>query len=283
MAVLGTGIMGSGIAHSLLRAGLEVVAWNRTRARAEPLLAESAQLAASAQEAVQGASVVITVLADAPTTAAVMSGAVGKFQPGSVWVQMGTVGMDGIQELAALAQAAGVPFVDAPVSGSREPAKAGQLLVLASGPQSVRDQVGPAFEALGRATIWVGEEAGPATALKLVVNDWLLNLLGSLGEALRLTGTLGLDPKLFLAAISDGPLDAPLAQTKGAQMVERRFPPSFPLHLAEKDAELILQVASDRGLSLPMTRVVAGWLAHARALGHGDQDVAALFEGITGN
>ncbi len=278
MAVLGTGIIGSGIARSLLAAGLEVTVWNRTPGRAEPLRARGAQVAASAEEAVNGASVVITMLPDAAATTSVMARAIGSFSVGSVWVQMGTVGLTGIHELAALARAAGVALVDAPVSGSREPAESGQLLVLASGPQSVRDLVRPAFAALGRATVWVGEEAGPATALKLVVNDWLLNLLGSLGEALLLADALGLDPKLFLEAISGGPLDAAMAQAKGAQMMEHHFPPSFPLYLAEKDAELILQVAGEHGLALPMTGAVAGWLARARSLGHGDQDVAAVFE-----
>lgn len=270
-------MMGFGIAHALLSSGHLVTVWNRTRLRAEPLEAEGAELAASAAEAVQEASVVITMLPDAESTARVMADALTKFRPGAVWVQMGTVGMSGIQDLAAMAAAAGVAFVDAPVSGSREPAQAGELLILASGPASIRAEVQPVFDAVGRATIWAGEGAGPATALKLVVNDWLINLLGCLGEALALAGTLGVDPKRFLEAISGGPLDAPIAQTKGVLMVDQDFPPSFPLHLAEKDAELVLQAAQEHGVDLPITVAATALLARARSLGHGEEDVAAIY------
>lgn len=268
-------MMGFAIAHSLLSSGHLVTLWNRTRLRAEPLEAEGAELAASAGEAVQEASVVITMLPDAESTAQVMADALTKFRPGAVWVQLGTVGMSGIQDLAAMAAAAGVAFVDAPVSGSREPAQAGELLILASGPASIRAEVQPVFDAVGRTTIWAGEGAGPATALKLVVNDWLINLLGCLGKALA--GTLGVDPKRFLEAISGGPLAAPIAQTKAVLMVDQNFPPSFPLHLAEKDAELVLQAAQEHGVDLPITVAVTALLARARSLGHGEEDVAAIY------
>lgn len=215
-----------GTGHSLLSSGHLVTVWNRTRLWAEPLEAEGAELAPSAAEAVQEASVVITMLPDAESTARMMADALTKFRPGAVWVQMGTVGMSGIQDLAAMAAAAGLAFVDAPVSGSREPAQAGELLILASGPASIRAEVQPVFDAVGRATIWAGEGAGPATALKLVVNDWLINLLGCLGEALA--GSLGVDPSASWRRSRAGPWPLRSRRPRQFRWWTRTSRPAFP-------------------------------------------------------
>lgn len=120
-------------------------------------------------------------------------------------MRMGIVGMSGIQELAAMAKAAGVRFVEAPVSGSREPAQSGELLILAGGQLSIRTEVQPVFDAVGRATIWAGEKAGPSTSLKVAVNAWLISLLGCWGEALMLAGTLGANRGAFRKRSPAGP------------------------------------------------------------------------------
>src|SRR5581483_6860007 len=114
--------------------------------------------------------------------------------------------------LAGLARDAGVVFVDAPVSGTKAPAERGELLVLAAGAADARARCAPAFDAVGKSTVWVSERPGDATRLKLVVNDWLLGVLLALGEALAFAEALGLDGALFLDAIRGGPLDTPYAQ-----------------------------------------------------------------------
>jgi NAD binding domain of 6-phosphogluconate dehydrogenase len=132
VAVLGTGAMGLPMARNMLRAGLAVSAWNRSAERAEPLAAGGATIAATPAEAVQRADVVVTMLTDVNATATVAREALSAMRDDAVWAQMGTVGMDGTELCSSLAEERGVAFVDAPVSGTKEPAEQGNLIVLPS-------------------------------------------------------------------------------------------------------------------------------------------------------
>src|SRR3954466_12747681 len=140
LAVLGTGIMGAAMARNLLAAGLEVRAWNRTRDKAEPLADDGAKVAYSPVEAAEGADFVLTMLADADTVAEAVDseGALSALADDGVWLQMSTVGIEGSERLAGIADEHGVAYVDAPVLGTKEPAEQGQLIVLASGPEEIQ-------------------------------------------------------------------------------------------------------------------------------------------------
>jgi 3-hydroxyisobutyrate dehydrogenase len=277
VAVLGTGIMGSGMARSLLRAGHHVSAWNRTEEKAQPLAQEGAVVAASPAEAVKGADVVVTMLADGPTTAELMEGLLGEVQPDAVWAQMGTVGLESTEQLARLAGDAGVGFVDAPVLGTKQPAEKGELLVLASGPAALRERCTPVFDAVGKATLWLGEEPRAASGLKLVINHWLLGLVVGLAETIGLARALGVDPAKFLEAIDGGPINSPYAQIKGMAMLKGEFEPSFPLRLAHKDLSLVLEAAEARGFDAPLATAAASLFVRADDLGHGDEDMSAVY------
>jgi 3-hydroxyisobutyrate dehydrogenase len=183
IAFLGTGRMGGPMAANLARGGFGVRVWNRTISRAEALATDGAVVASSPAEAARGASVVITMLADGPATEQAATGPDGLLaaEPGTIWVQMGTVGADWTARLATTADAHGLIFVDAPVSGSEGPARAGQLVILASGPQQAQDVLAPIFGALGRATAWVGP-AGHGSRAKLVLNNWLADLTETTAE-----------------------------------------------------------------------------------------------------
>jgi 3-hydroxyisobutyrate dehydrogenase len=275
IAVLGTGIMGSGIARNLLAAGFPVRVWNRSREKAEPLAAAGAEIAPSPAEAAVDADILVTMLSDADSLADVMSD--GPLEAGpSVWVQMSTVGVEGTERLSRLAAEHEVAFVDAPVLGTRQPAEEGQLRVLASGPDEALDRCQPLFDAVGSKTLRLGP-AGQGSRLKLVTNVWVLTLAEGVAEALALAEGLGADPATFLDAIADGPLDSPYAKTKAKAMIEREFPPSFPLRWASKDAELIRAAAGSAGLELPLVEGIAEALARGVQAGHGDEDLAATF------
>src|SRR6185437_8209879 len=138
---------------------------------------------------------------------------------GAVWAQTSTVGIDGTAELAALASAHGVGFVDAPVMGTRQPAEEGKLTVLAAAPAELRDAVAPVFDAIGAKTVWVGEEPGAGHRLKLVANAWVFSVVTGTAQSIALAEKLGLDPQLFLDAIAGGAMDAPYVQLKGRAMV----------------------------------------------------------------
>jgi 3-hydroxyisobutyrate dehydrogenase len=277
LAVLGTGTMGAPIARSLLRAGYAVRVWNRTPAKTEALVARGARHAPHPAAAADGADVLITMLADGAAVEQAMTGPAGALpvlSPGAVWIQMSTIGVESTQRLATLAAQRGVAFVDAPVSGSSEPAENGQLVILASGAGPVRGRVEPIFDVLGRQTLWL-EHIGDGSRLKLALNNWLAVLVEGMAETLTLTATLGLDPHLFVHTIAGGPLASPYAVAKGNAMLAAQFRPGFPLRHAAKDATLARDAAQHHGLGLPLTAALLQRWQDAIALGHGDDDVAS--------
>ena len=222
VAVLGTGIMGAPMARNLAAAGHAVRAWNRSPEKAQGL--DGVEPAATIADAVRDAEVVVTMLSDADAVEAVVEDAL---VDGAVLVQTSTIGPEATASVAERAAAAGVPFVDAPVLGTKGPAEQGKLIVLASGPEDVRERVEPVFEAIGSKTLWLGE-AGAGSRLKLVVNTWLVSLTEGLAEAIALAEALDLDPQTFLDVIDGGPMGPPYASMKGKLMIERDFPPCVP-------------------------------------------------------
>ncbi|MET0191192.1 MAG: NAD(P)-dependent oxidoreductase [Pseudonocardia sediminis] len=278
VAVLGTGIMGSGIARSLLRAGLEVTVWNRSTDKAKPLADDGATVADSAAAAVRGADVVLTMLFDADAVADTMGPVLAEMGPDAVWAQCSTVGVDGTDRLAGLAAEHGVAFLDTPVVGTKQPAEKGELVVLVSGPPDAADRAAPVFDAIGSQTRRVGDDAGSASRLKLVVNAWLATVVNGVAQSVALAGDLGLDPQLFLDAISGQALDSPYAQLKGSGMVDGDFEPSFALDGVLKDAGLIREAAGTAGTGTGLLDAMIEKLRQASSDGHGEQDAAAVVE-----
>jgi 3-hydroxyisobutyrate dehydrogenase len=273
VAFFGTGIMGGPMAANLARAGLDVRVWNRTRAKAEPLAESGAQVAESPASAAEGADVVVTMLADGDAVASTFEAA--SVSPGTLWLQMSTVGIEWTDRLAAAADKAGAVFVDAPVLGTKQPAEQGQLIVLASGPEDVRDRAAEVFDVVGGRTLWLGD-AGKGSRLKLVMNAWVLTLTNGTAESLGLARALGLDPSLFLETIKGGGLDVPYAHLKGAAMLADEYPPAFPAKLAAKDARLVVEAAGD-AVDIAGARAVLAHLEAAVEAGHGDEDMAAVY------
>jgi 3-hydroxyisobutyrate dehydrogenase len=259
VAVLGTGTMGTPIARNLLHAGYEVRAWNRTPAKAQALVADGAGYAPEPSVAARGVDVLITMLADGAAVEHVMTGPTGALaalSPDAVWIQMSTIGVEWTGRMAELAARRGVAFVDAPVSGSSEPAEKGELVILASGAQPVRSRVAPIFDVLGRQTLWLAN-VGDGSRLKLALNNWLAVQVEGMAETLALSATLGLDPHLFVGTIAGGPLASTYAVAKGNAMLDADFRPGFPLRHAAKDATLARDAATDRGAAVtasPITR-----------------------------
>src|ERR687893_1019570 len=196
VAVLGTGIMGAAMVRNLLAAGFEVRAWNRSREKAEPLADDGASVADTPAEAAEGAGFVLTMLADADAVAEAVDGkdgALSTLPDDGVWLQMSTVGAEGHERLAGIADERGVFYVDAPVLGTKEPAEQGQLIVLASGPEEVRERSQPIFNAVAANALWLGP-AGAGSRLKLVTNNWIVGILSVLAETISLAEATGVDP-----------------------------------------------------------------------------------------
>ena len=270
VAVLGTGIMGSAMARNLVSAGLRTTVWDRSPTATAPLAGAGALVAGSPAEAVGDAQVVITMLPTAEVVTSVIfdSGVAGALPGGAVWAQMGTIGLaetTGINRRLGQ-QRPDVMFVDAPVSGSKGPAEAGQLLILASGPPAAAAAVRPVFSAIGRRTVWLGE-AGQGSRMKLAVNAYMSILIEGVAEALELAGQLGIDDSKLAEAIEGGPLDAPIADAKLHKMVRGDFAPEFPLEWALKDVDLAISAAGDDELPL-LAALSRQWHAAVDA-GHG--------------
>ena len=279
VAVLGTGIMGAPMARNLRAAGLDVRAWNRTPQKAQPLGEAGVQVTERPADAVVGADAVVTMVADGPAVERVMTeeGALAAMDDEAVWIQTSTVGVRALARLAELAAQRGIALVDAPVLGTRQPAEAGELIVLAAGEERLRERCRPVFDAIGSQTRWLGE-AGSATRFKLVLNGWIVGLVETLAETLGLARALDIEPQAFLSAIEGGPLDCAYAQTKGAAMADESFePPAFPLRLAAKDGRLVLEAAREAGLTLPLVRATCSQFERSIEQGHGDEDMASAY------
>jgi 3-hydroxyisobutyrate dehydrogenase len=283
VAVLGAGIMGAGMARNLLAAGLPVTVWDRSAEVAGALAAAGARAADSPPDAVRDAQVVITMLPDAAVVDEVIfdGGVAAGLAPHAVWAQMGTIGTEGTVRAAdRLRQLRpDVYYVDAPVSGSKGPAETGTLLILASGPAEAAPVVRPAFEAIGRKTVWLGE-AGQGSKMKLAVNAYMSVLIEGVAEALALAERLGIDPAKLEEAIAGGPLDAPIADAKLHKMEAGDYAPEFPLQWALKDVDLAMQSAGDTSLPL-LAALSRQWHAAVDA-GHGREDVSAARLALAG-
>lgn len=279
VALLGAGgTMGKGMLRNL-RGRFELHAWNRTREKIDDLGGEEGvTVCDSAREAAAGADVILTMLSDGEAVLAAMEGSNGGLagaEPGAIWLQASTIGVEATARCAELAQQADMVFVDAPVLGTKKPAEEGALVILGSGPEEGRERLAPLFEAVGKRTLWVGE-AGTGSRLKVAVNSWIVAVVEGTAEMLSLAEALGIAPETALEAVEDGPLDLPYMRLKAKAMLERDFTPSFRLELAAKDAGLALDAAKEAGLELPMLAAIRERMV-AAAREHGDDDLAAVY------
>ncbi|QGN31754.1 NAD(P)-dependent oxidoreductase [Microlunatus sp. Gsoil 973] len=276
VAVLGTGIMGVGMAHSLLRAGHPVRVWNRSAERARPLGEDGATVAETIEAAVDGVDAVITIVYDAAAVDAVATAMLPAMDPAAVWLQASTIGPDAAADFGRRADAAGIANLDAPVVGTKAPAEAGRLSTLVSGDSAVIDRVRPVLEAISARITVAGDRPGQASALKLVCNAWIGLLTAGIAQSIGLAEAAGLDPRLFGEAIKDTAVDSAYAQVKGPLMIDSSFqPPSFPVDGVIKDLGLIKDLATATGIRTDLIETVRRIFTQAGAAGHGQDDMAA--------
>jgi 3-hydroxyisobutyrate dehydrogenase len=271
LAVLGLGTMGAAIAGTALRAGLPLVVWNRNPAAGADLAAQGVEVAPSVTEAVEQAEVVITMVtnADAVLSVATDGGLLAALRPGAVWAQMSTIGVEATERMAAMIneQRPDTYFVDAPVSGSKVPARQGQLLIFASGPDQARPLVAPVFDTIGQRTLWLGP-AGQGSRMKLVNNVLLAFTAEGVANALALAHRLGLETDSVVEAFDGGPLVSPWETGKFHRIAKGDYSEEFALALALKDVRLALSEAgSERfavlaALAEEWTTIVDDGLGH---------------------
>lgn len=276
VAVLGAGVMGGAIAARLLSTGMALSVWSRHPSSTTDLVGQGATAYADAAEAVASADVVITMLPTAQATSELMlqRDILDAFSPGSVWAQMGTIGVAATEELAVALQASrpDVGFVDAPVSGSRVPAETGQLLILASGPTEAAGKLHPVFGALGRSTLWLGP-AGKGSQMKLVLNTWLAFQTEGAAESAALAEQFGLRTDDLRAALQDNPLASAYAVAKLDRMLASDYHVDFALEWALKDLDLVAEEAAE---AAPVAVSIAQRWRQVVRDGWGESDVSAV-------
>ncbi|TML07513.1 MAG: NAD(P)-dependent oxidoreductase [Actinobacteria bacterium] len=277
VAVVGIGAMGHGMATSALRAGIPTIVWNRTPEATRDLAELGAEVAESAADAARRAAIVVTMVTDtnAVTSIAHDEGMLRALAPGAIWAQMSTIGVRGIERVADMVanERPDITLLDAPVSGSKEPAEHGQLTIFASGPDAARAPVTPLFDALGQRTVWVGP-VGTGTRLKIVNNTWLAFAAEAVATSVALARRLGLETETVVDALGGGPLVSAWQAAKLQRILEDDFSAQFALSLALKDVHLALEAADeDRFAAL-------GCLADEWQLvvdrGLGDQDLTVV-------
>ena len=276
VGVLGTGLMGTAMAHRLLNRGVSVIAWDRKPEHAQALAERGADVAGSPGEVVSGAEFVITMLPTADIVLSVVDPLLADWPNETIWLQMSSVGATEADRLVQAAADHDVTLFDAPVSGSTHPAEEGKLTILASGPDSARGRVEPVFEALGSRVQWVGE-AGAGSRLKLAANHWMVAMVAALAETMHLCQLMGVEQERFVALLDDGPLGSSYGLEKLGEMQRHEYPAGFPIRLALKDLKLVREVAKDSGVELPVLDAVLERIGDVEN-SHGDDDLAAVYE-----
>jgi 3-hydroxyisobutyrate dehydrogenase len=277
VAVLGIGAMGHGMAASALRASIPTIVWDRRMEAAGDLAELGAQVALTAADAARRAAIVVTMVTDADAVISIArdQGMLAALAPGAIWAQMSTIGVAGIDRVAAMVRSErpDVLLLDAPVSGSRDPAERGQLTIFASGPAEARSRVGPLFGALGQRTFWAGE-AGAGTRLKLVNNTWLAFANEAVAASVALGHRLGLETTTMVDALGGSSLVAPWQAAKLGRIADGDFSAQFALSLALKDVHLALQAAGD-GRFAVLACLADEW-QQAVDQGLGEQDLTVV-------
>lgn len=280
VALFGLGLMGGGMARRLLGAGFPLTVYNRNPAKAAPLVADGARLAATPAEAAARADVIIGMVADDDASRGLwlgQNGALAAAAPGAVCIECSTVTVSWIRELAAAAAARGCGFLDAPVTGSRTHAASGELNFLVGGSAEVLEKVRPVLAVMSKSIIPLGP-VGAGALLKLINNFVCGVQIASLAEAITMIERGGLDRARALEVLTNGAPGSPLVKTVSARMTAPDYTPHFLLRLMAKDLAYAHREAAGQTLDLATAAAALGVFQRGIAAGHGEQDISAVIE-----
>jgi len=280
VALIGLGLMGSGMARRLLGAGFPLTVWNRNPERAKALAAEGAHVAPTPRDAAARADVVLSMVADDAASRAVWlgdHGALAGATRGAVLVESSTLTVGWIGQLFREVTARGCELLDAPVTGSKPHAASGELVFLVGGSAAALETARPALAAMSRAILHVGA-SGRGALLKLVNNFMCGVQAASLAEALALIERSGLDRAKSLELLTTGAPGSPLVKTLSARMTARDYTPNFLLRLMSKDLTYALAEGRKYGLALSTVASALEVVDQAVAAGNGEEDFSVLVE-----
>ena len=282
VAVLGLGTMGAGMAANLLKAGFSLTVYNRTAAKAKALVSAGARLEATPAEAAKGASVVIGMLADDAASREVWTGKNGALkgvEKGVTLIESSTVSPSWIAELAGFAAKHGAEFLDAPVTGSRAQAAAGQLTFLVGGNVQTLETATPVLKAMSKEIVHLGP-VGNGAKMKLI-NNFLCGVqVASLAEGLTWIERSGLDPQKALDILNTGAPASPLFKAVSERMANQNYEVNFLLKLMKKDLLYAQTEAATCNVDLRTAEAARRLFEEAVAKGFGERDMASVVESL---
>jgi len=278
IAVVGVGLLGSAVASRLLAGGFAVSGYDTRREALSALEPRGLRAAAGVKDAVEGADLVFTILPSLDTVEAAIVGPGGIVahlaRPGVV-IQMSTISPTLTRRLADAAAAAGLGFLDTPMSGTSSMVERGDCTIFAGGDAALVERCRPAFAAIGKRTIHVGP-VGSASLAKLATNLLVAVNTAALAEALVLGAKGGLDPQALLDILKDSAGASKMVDVRGPLMVGHRFDPQMKVELFLKDFRLMLEEGQRLGVALPLTSLTQQICTATVAAGRGGEDLAAL-------
>jgi 3-hydroxyisobutyrate dehydrogenase-like beta-hydroxyacid dehydrogenase len=279
---IGLGVMGGGIAGTLLNAGYQLTVWSRNPDQGKPLVKRGANAAPNIRATVKDAEVVMYCLTDDRAIEEVVFGAGGVLSSvsrGQIVLDCSTVYPETSRRQAAAYAEKGVEFLDIPVFGSRNEAARGGLWVLAGGKRQVFDHVRPILDAMGETVHYMGE-SGKGTAMKLVGNLIVASQLQALGEAMVLATKAGLNPRDVLGVLEVADFRSPILSGVGAALLKRDFSPNFALKHLLKDANLIEQFAQYLNSPIPAAAAIRETIKFAVNQGWGEENASAMIKAL---
>jgi 3-hydroxyisobutyrate dehydrogenase len=279
---IGLGVMGQPMALNLVCAGTPLVVWNRSAGKSDALHAAGASVAGSSAELFAHTRVSILMLADGGAIDSVLGRGMPEFATNVAQhtiVHMGTTSPVYSQGLEADVRAAGGSYVEAPVSGSRKPAEAGQLVAMLAGERAAVDEVRPLLEPMCHETIVCGE-VPTALLMKLAVNLFLITVVTGLAEAVHFADRHGLDMEQLVAVLDAGQMASGVSRVKARKLVDRDFAVQAALTDVLYNNRLIADAAREAKLASPLLDVCRALYGEAQALGHGESDMAAVVHAI---
>ena len=276
---IGLGVMGKPMAANLHAAGYDVLAHNRSRAAVDAVAAEGIRPADDVAHVAREADVTITMLPDSPEVLEVALGTGGILahaRPGSTFIDMSTIRPDTARQLAREAQARGVEFLDAPVSGGEQGAIDGTLSIMVGGAAATLAAVSPVLSAVGKTIVHVGP-AGSGQTVKAANQLIVAGNLELVAEALVFLEAQQVDTEAAISVLEAGLAGSTVMSRKARTMVRREFQPGFRIDLHHKDLGIFTAAAREAGAASPLGAILAQLMASARAQGDGDLDHSALF------
>src|SRR5207248_321419 len=271
---IGLGIMGKPMARNLMKAGYQLVVYNRSSGSMNELAAEGARTASNAREVAEQSDVVITMLPDSPQVQEVMTGENGVLagaKANTLVIDMSTISPVVTQQLAQAAQARSVHMLDAPVSGGDVGAQQGTLSIMVGGSSEDFERAKPLFEVLGKTIVHVGG-TGAGQVVKACNQIVLALTIEAVSEALVLGSKAGVDPEVILRVLSGGLAANRVMEMRGPNFLQHNFQPGFKIALHEKDLGIALATGHEYGVPLPVTAIVDQMLQALKVRGQGEQD-----------